>query len=150
MVLDVVPVVMRPLRQQMRSHRAAGLSIPQFRSLCFIERYDGASLSAVAEHLDLSLPTVSRMINGLVERGYLERKSSEDDRRHVSLSVRGRGKSVMVEARRATQAFLVDKFAGLSARERSAVVNAMKALLDVFGDDFAIPDETRDALASSK
>jgi len=86
MVLDVVPVVMRPLRTQMRSHRAAGLSIPQFRSLCFVERYEGASLSAVADHLDLSLPTVSRMINGLVERGYLERKSSEDDRRHVSLT----------------------------------------------------------------
>jgi len=150
MVLDVVPVVMRPLRQQMRSHRAAGLSIPQFRSLCFIERYNGASLSAVADHLDLSLPTVSRMVNGLVERGYLERKSSEDDRRHVSLSVRGRGKAVMVEARRATQAFLVAKFAGLSAGEQSAIVAAMQSLLHVFGDELALPEDAKAALAASK
>ena len=101
-VLEVVPAVMRPLRQQMRSHRA-GLSVPQFRALCFVDRYDGASLSAVAEHLDLSLPTVSRLVDGLVQRGYMQRRSSSDDRRHVALSLRSRGLEVMRAARHATQ-----------------------------------------------
>src|ERR1700736_72793 len=131
-VLDVVPAVMRPLRQQMRSHRAAGLSIPQFRSLCFVERYDGASLSAVADHLDLSLPTVSRMVNGLVQRGYMQRRSSVDDRRHMSLSLRARGQAVMREARQATQEFLVEKFKAFSADQREAMVIAMHALRDAF------------------
>jgi len=56
----------------------------------------------------------------------------------------------MIEARRATQAFLVEKFAELSARERSAIVTAMQSLLDVFGDELALPEETKAALASSK
>ena len=131
-VLDVVPGVIRPIRQQMRSHRASGLSIPQFRSLCFVGRYDGASLSMVAEHLDLSLPTVSRLINGLVERGYMQRKSSEDDRRHVSLSLRPRGQAVMDQARRATQQFLSEKFQKLNDEQRRALVTAMDALREVF------------------
>ena len=138
-VLDVVPAVLRPIRQQMRSHRAAGLSIPQFRSLCFVERYDGASLSMVAEHLDLSLPTVSRMINGLVQRGYMQRKSSEDDRRHVSLSLRARGQSIMREARTATQQFLAEKFQELSQEQRGALVTAMQALREVFEQDMPRP-----------
>lgn len=138
-VLDVVPAVMRPLRQQMRSHRAAGLSIPQFRALCFVERYDGASLSAVAEHLDLSLPTVSRMINGLVERGYMQRRSSEDDRRHMSLSLRPRGQAVMKTARQATQQFLADKFRDLSAAQREALCLAMQALHQMFQQDMPHP-----------
>ena len=125
-VLDVVPAVLRPIRQQMRRHRAAGLSIPQFRSLCFVERYDGASLSMVADHLDLSLPTVSRMVSGLVQRGYMQRKSSEDDRRHVSLSLRPRGQAVMREARSATQKFLSQKFEALPQEHREALIVAMR------------------------
>jgi len=92
----------------------------------------------VADHLDLPLPTVSRMINGPVERGYLERQSGEGDRRHVSLTLLSRGKAIMVEARRATQAFLVVKFANLSAAECAAVVTAMQSLLDVFGNELAL------------
>ena len=144
----MVPAVIRPLRQQMRSHRAAGLSVPQFRALCFVERYDGASLSAVAEHLDLSLPTVSRMINGLVERGYLQRKNSEDDRRHMSLSVRPRGQAVMHKARNATQAFLVEKLQDLTAEQHEAIVAAMQALRQVFEQEMPHPlPEAQGALA---
>lgn len=137
-VLDVVPAVIRPLRRQMRSHRA-GLSIPQFRALCFVERYDGSSLSAVAEHLDLSLPTVSRMINGLVERGYMQRRSSDDDRRHVSLSVRPKGQAVMRQARTATQDYFADQFQNLSADQREALCAAMNALREVFQQDMPHP-----------
>lgn len=150
-VLDVVPAVMRPLRQQMRSHRAAGLSVPQFRALCFVERYDGASLSAVAEHLDLSLPTVSRMINGLVQRGFIQRRASEDDRRHVSLSVRPRGQAVMRQARAATQDFFAGKFRSLTLDERHALVTAMAALRHVFEHEMPHPAEAQEReLAESR
>jgi len=138
-VLDVVPGVIRPIRQQMRSHRAAGLSVPQFRALCFVERYDGASLSSVAEHLDLSLPTVSRMINGLVQRGFIQRRASQDDRRHVSLSVRPRGQAIMRQAREATQDFLKDKFQGLTCEQCEALVTAMNALRQVFEHEMPHP-----------
>ena len=147
-VLDVVPAVMRPLRQQMRSHRAAGLSIPQFRALCFVERYDGASLSAVADHLDLSLPTVSRMVNGLVERGYMQRRSSVDDRRHVSLSLRAKGQAVMRQARSATQDFLADKFQYLTAAQREALCTAMHALRDVFQQEMPHPAQESELAAA--
>lgn len=131
-VLEVVPAVMRPIRHHMRSHRGEGLSIPQFRSLCFVGSCDGASLSAVAEHLDLSLPTVSRLVNGLVERGYMQRRTGADDRRHVSLSLRARGRVVMSEARKATQEFLAAKFDRLDPERREALVTAMRALRETF------------------
>jgi len=86
----------------------------------------------VADHLDLSLPTVSRMISGLVQRGYMKRKNSVDDRRHVALSLKPRGQAVMREARRATQQFLAEKFEVLPLERREALVTAMHALRDVF------------------
>jgi MarR family transcriptional regulator for hemolysin len=149
-VLDVVPAVLRPIRQHMRRHRAAGLSIPQFRSLCFVERYDGTSLSMVADHLDLSLPTVSRLISGLVQRGYMQRKNSEDDRRHVSLSLRPRGQAVMREARTATQKFLAQKFESLPQDQREALVTAMHALREVFEQEMPHPAEDAPELAEAR
>lgn len=146
-VLDVVPAVIRPLRRQMRSHRA-GLSIPQFRALCFVERYDGASLSAVAEHLDLSLPTVSRMVNGLVERGYMQRRSSDDDRRHVSLSVRAKGQAVMRQARTATQDYFAEHFQDLGPAQREALCAAMNALREVFQQDMPRPAQAPELAAT--
>lgn len=138
-VLEVIPAVIRPIRRTMRSHRGAGLSVPQFRALCFVERYDGASLSQVADHLDLSLPTVSRMINGLVERGYLQRRSSESDRRNMCLSVRAPGRAVMQQTRAATQAYLTERFQDLTAAQRGAMIIAMGALRDVFEQDMPRP-----------
>jgi hypothetical protein len=38
-LLDVLPQVMRAIRAEMRSHRALGLSVPQFRALGFVRRH---------------------------------------------------------------------------------------------------------------
>ncbi len=43
-LLDVVPVIMRTIRAEMRSHRSNDLTIPLFRSLMFLERHPGVSL----------------------------------------------------------------------------------------------------------
>lgn len=138
-VLEVIPAVMRPIRSTMRSNRGAGLSVPQFRALCFVERYDGACLSQLAEHLDLSLPTVSRMVNGLVERGYLQRRARESDRRNMCLSVRAPGREMMQQTRSATQAFLTERFQSLTGSQREAMILAMDALRDVFEQDMPRP-----------
>jgi len=55
-VLEVVPVIMRYIRAQMRSHRGAGLSVPQLRTLLFVNRNEGAALGSLAEHLGLTPP----------------------------------------------------------------------------------------------
>jgi DNA-binding MarR family transcriptional regulator len=49
-LLDVVPLVTRSIRREIRQHRAEGLSVPQFRTLLFLRRNPGASLIDVADH----------------------------------------------------------------------------------------------------
>ena len=140
----MVPALIRPIRQQMRSHRARSLSVPQFRALCFVERYDGSSLSEVAEYLDLSLPAVSRMVNGLVERGYMQRRASSDDRRHVSLSVSPSGHTVMASARKATQEYLSVRLARLSEEQLSAIASGMRALREAFAQEMPQPSARKE------
>src|SRR5271168_1199175 len=57
-MLDAGPPMMWHIRRVMREHRR-GLSMPQFRAMVMIANRPCVSLSCVAEHLALSLPTTS-------------------------------------------------------------------------------------------
>jgi DNA-binding MarR family transcriptional regulator len=134
-VLETVPLVMRTVRAEMRRHRAADLSVPQFRTLKFLNRQAGASLSQVAEHIGLTLPSMSLLVDGLVERKLILRNTHDTDRRRVTLTLTARGQSVLEAAHGATQAALAEKLAALSAQDRTIVVQAMRALRPIFEPD---------------
>lgn len=131
-VMDTVPLIMRVIRAEMRSHRAPDLSIPQFRALLRISRRPGVSLSDVAEHLGLSLPTTSKLIDRLVGRGLVTRQSAADDRRRVTLALTEAGQATLREAVRFTQARLVQDLAALPPEDCAIIVQAMGLLRQVF------------------
>lgn len=134
-VMDTVPLVMRTIRAEMRSHRTPDLSVPQFRALLYVNRHAGASLSDVAEHLGLSLPSVSKLIDRLVARGLITRESASDDRRRMVLTLTPDGQAALRAAAQATQARLADRLAALSPDELTAIIDAMNLLHRVFLPD---------------
>ena len=133
-LLDVVPVVMRVIRQHLIRH-PSGLSVPKFRTLCYVSGAKDSSLSAVADYIGLSAPAMSRLVDGLVEVGMMRRAASDDDRRHVKLSVTARGEAAVREARGLAQAELAEAVSGLKPRQRADVVQALRLLRGVFGPD---------------
>ena len=147
-VLDTVPVVMRVIRQHLRRHRS-GLSVPQFRTLCFVSTAAGHSLSAVAEFIGLSLPAMSRLVDGLVEKKLLTRKTCDEDRRHVRLAITSRGEATLGEARALARAHLAEALAQLPASQRAAVEATMQILRGLFGGELA-GEEGADAAPAAK
>lgn len=127
-VLEVVPLMMRLIRSQMRSHRTPDLSVPQFRALAFLERHEGASLSDVAGHMGLSLPSMSKLIDGLVTRGLVARQTSFNDRRCLTLALTASGRSTLEVARQGAVSYLKEQVATLSPAERAIIVQAMQIL----------------------
>ena len=94
-ILEVVPAVMRAIRAEMRRHRTADLSVPQFRALAFINGKADASLSDVAEHIGLTLPSMSKIIEGLVTRKLVTRQTHPTDRRRLMLALTARGQTAL-------------------------------------------------------
>ena len=131
-VLDVVPLVMRVLRAEMRAHRGPELSVPHFRVLAYVGRNENASLSEVAEHVGLRLPSMSTLVDGLVTRGLVSRSASVKDRRRVALCLTPLGRSTWGAARRATQSRLSKQLAGLSPEQLATVAGAMESLRALF------------------
>jgi len=131
-LLEVVPIVMKEIRAQMRSRGSLELTIPQFRVLNFVSRNRGCSLLEVADHLGLTSPSASTLVDALIERGLMTREEDPMDRRRVRLAVTSRGKAILEDATNATLEYLAGKLAGISAEEREVVARAMKILRSLF------------------
>ncbi len=142
-VLEVVPLVMRVIRAELRRHRGGDLSVPQFRTLFFLSRHEGTSLSEVAEHIGLTLPSMSNMVDGLVTRGLATRQTHPNDRRRMTLSLTARGGATLWSAREATEAYFRELFRNLPSTERATVVRAMQILRPIFTQTRGMGTERR-------
>jgi DNA-binding MarR family transcriptional regulator len=99
----------------------ADLSIPQYRMLILLA--DGsAAASELAGKLDVSPPSVTSLIDGLVARGLVERRPARDDRRRVDHLLTPKGLAVLGDADRAAAAELATVAgAAPSGRGRAAL-----------------------------
>jgi len=59
-----------------------GMTLPQYRVLAFLSHGEWAA-SKLAERLVVSRPSITALVDGLVEQGWVERKASKTDRRSV-------------------------------------------------------------------
>jgi DNA-binding MarR family transcriptional regulator len=132
--LEVVPMMMRHVRAEFRSHRTPDLSMPQFRTLVFVNRIPGTSLSPLAEHLGLTLPSTSKMVDHLVLRGYLDRQSSLHDRRKITLQITSLGESILEKSYQATQNQLQGLFEKLSKQEQESILACLQILRALFAN----------------
>ena len=131
-LLEVVPIVMRDIRSEMRSRRSPDLTVPQFRTLAFVNRNEGSSLLDVANHMGLTPPSTCRLVDGLIIRGMMTRQDNPADRRRVKLAATLRGITILEASRQRTMAYLADKLGDVSADDMEVIVKAMEALRSVF------------------
>jgi len=144
-VLETIPLVMRAIREEMRKRRTADLSVPQFRALAYLRSYPKASLSDAAEHVGTTLPSMSKLMTGLVTKGYVRRRESPEDRRCVVLTLTQDGKSVLAAARKEAQERLAEMLTGLSEKDGLTITQAMRTLRLLFAAGTAdAPERSED------
>jgi DNA-binding MarR family transcriptional regulator len=107
------------------------LSFTQIKALCSLERDEaGSSVKALADTLGVSMPAMSRAVDGLYERGLVGREEDPEDRRvrRVRLTESGaRVPQALNEARLSALAELIDS---LGDDEASALQSALDLILE--------------------
>ena len=83
------------------------LSLPQYRVLAMLEETSALS-SDLAERLAVRPPTVTAVVDGLVTRGLVERRTVEGDRRRVDHVLTDAGREVLARADTAVDARLYE------------------------------------------
>ena len=131
-LMDTAPKIMQAIRVEMRRGRGSDISIPQFRSLAFIQRNPDSSLSSLAEHLGLTLPSVSKLVDGLVKQKLVIRQESITDRRCLTLVLTETGAAIVNSARVDAQSNLAKKMVHLSDDELETIYQAMQLLRPIF------------------
>ncbi len=128
-LIATVPPLMKAIRTEMRRAAPAGLTVPQFRVLIFARSFPGASITELAEHLGVTVPTASVTVDRLVKQGLLEAPHQPDNRRRRSLALTDEGAASIATAMDATAAAFAARLAALS-REELALVEQAMALLE--------------------
>jgi DNA-binding MarR family transcriptional regulator len=104
-----------------------GLTIQKYRVLAYLDQ-GPATPSELAYRLTVQAPTVTRLVAGLTERGYVTSEVDGSDRRRNVLRVSGAGRRAMAKAGNASQATMDRILAGLPARDRATVERGLQLL----------------------
>jgi DNA-binding MarR family transcriptional regulator len=106
------------------------LSLTQVKTLHLLTADADVTVKEVAGLLNMSLPAMSRSLDGLVQRGYVERLESDKDRRAKLVRLLPAGRAVLDEIERARINAVEELTATLSDDERAALHAALLPIVE--------------------
>jgi len=110
---------------RMLERGAGDLSLPQFRVLALVDE-GGERASQLADLLAVAKPTITAVVDGLVDRGYLKRSADRGDRRATKITLTAAGRRALYEAEHAMHTRLHDVLA--HADNPAAIEKALEDL----------------------
>lgn len=110
------------------------VTLPQFRMLVLMSTYGETNLVTLADRLAVNPSTALRMVDRLVEGGFVSRRANPDSRREVLLSLSQAGRQVVdaVTARRRED--ITGVVRKMSPRDRAGMVRALRAFAAAGGE----------------
>ena len=104
------------------------LTIPEWRTMAVLGQMPGLSADGVGERTEMDKVSVSRAVNRLLKKRYLNRSYAKDDKRRSILSLSPRGHGVYVQIVPLARDFDAAIGAGLTAAERDALLCVLDKL----------------------
>ncbi|MGC4192487.1 MAG: MarR family transcriptional regulator [Thermomicrobiales bacterium] len=118
------------------------LTLPQLRSLRAIAASDGGMLTSIlARHLRSAPPTVTRIVDGLVERGLVERLPDPEDRRRWRLAILPPGEELVTAYETSLHDILANRLNAIPVERQAALWRALDDLDLLLTDASDISDD---------
>jgi DNA-binding MarR family transcriptional regulator len=129
-IVKVIPQVMRTIAAE--RHFSGHAMLPAHFHLLTLLAHHPCNLSELAVRQAVSLPTMSNSISVLVERGWVNRVPSPDDRRQVLLELTPDGRSVLVEIKSRAEARVAEILGKLSPDDLASLSAGLAVLEQAF------------------
>jgi DNA-binding MarR family transcriptional regulator len=123
-LVDVVNLVTQAIWADLRRSNAT-LELTQWATLRHIAR-GPCTMSELARHKGVSLPTISKSVEMLVRRGWVERWVDNSDRRQTLVRLTARGRRILIDCRRRVEELLDTKLSSLPAPERETLAASLQ------------------------
>lgn len=119
---------MRLVRLARREDQAGALSGPRLSALSFIALAGPVSLAELAAAEQVRPPTMTRLVDRLVEEGLVTREPDRKDRRMVRIAVTEKGRRLMDKSQSGSGSGLAARLGRLAESERRAIARAVELL----------------------
>ena len=118
----------RSMQDQSRFVKSIGFSMAQFFLLMHVYYKKQCGISNLSEHMEITAPAASQLVDKLVQAGMLERTEDPHDRRAKQVTLTSKGRQLIEKSIHARFRWLESIVQGLSAEERSKVGEALRIL----------------------
>ncbi|CAN1213266.1 MarR family transcriptional regulator [Tumidithrix helvetica PCC 7403] len=132
--MDVIPTVMQCIHTEVRQQKSSCLSIPQLRTLAFLQANMGASLAELADYLGVSSASTSVMVERLVQKQFVTRIEHPKLRRQVVLTLTPKGEEHLQSVRQVTRDRIADRLSHLLEDRLANLLDGLEELSLIFSN----------------
>lgn len=127
LLAEVVRLQMRVYNQRFR---ATGLKQSQVTALIHLDRIEALSQTELADRLGMRKAATGTLIEGLEDKGLVERRRSQEDRRLQLVSITDAGRQVVDEVDHMAEELGTEYRSGITRSERRQFVSVLQRLRD--------------------
>lgn len=131
---DVLQIEEKSLKEGILSD----ISITEIHTLEAIGMYSERTMSEVAQKLKITVSTLTTAINKLINKGYVERKRIEEDRRVVLIKLTKRGKLAYRLHMRFHREMIGNAIEGLSLEEEEILLSSLNKINEFFKEKYKL------------
>jgi DNA-binding MarR family transcriptional regulator len=104
---------------------STSMSVLQVRVLLVIDQYGPLGLGALANQLEISAPSASRLVSRLVDERLILRRTPDHDRRTLELRLSAKGRRTLDRVRQARRTAIADVLTAMTAPDRRALIDGL-------------------------
>ena len=116
------------LHRQLRREAGVDLTPSQISALAAIDNHGPLTLGSLAEHENVSAPSITKVTAVLEQRGLVTRRADPSDRRVQFVTATAAGSTLVAESRRRKTAWLTSRVRELSPIQRQQLTDALDVL----------------------
>lgn len=129
---EIMPVIMKEFTQHQSDEIYRGkITLPQFLVMDFLMKNETAKMSDLAQFMEVSMATMTGIVDRLVRHKYVERLLSDEDRRIVRIRMTREGAMLMNRVYLRRREVIINIFGQISANDRDEYLRILSQIRDI-------------------
>jgi len=128
-IFGFMPILRRKL---IKGHPTCELPKQQMNVLIHISLNDGQPMNHYSQKMSISKPNMTKVVNGLIEGGYVTRGKDKKDRRIITLHMTEAGRGIVTEHWNDMKAQIMASTQKLSDDEMQALFDSFETIKEIF------------------
>ncbi len=138
LLVDLFNDILQIEQNALKGGNFSDLSVTEMHTIEAIGMRESRSMSEVAEDLSITVGTLTTAINKLINKGYVERKRIEEDRRVVLIQLTKKGKLAYRIHEKFHKDMVKNTIEGLSEEEEEVLIKSLEKLNNFFKEKYGI------------